>query len=76
VVQLLLEGADVDVNSRRMTNLTPLSLAAKNGHEAVVKLLLNSGVQATTPGRRCCMLLREGTKLLCGGSSTRAPIPS
>ena len=46
VVRLLLERADVDVNSRRMTDLTPLSLAAKNGHEAVVKLLLSSGAEA------------------------------
>jgi len=45
-VQLLLKRADVDVNSRRMTHLTPLSLAVKNGHEAIVKLLLSSGAEA------------------------------
>ena len=44
-MQLLKAGADAD---KRMTNsgATPLQMAAYNGHEGVVELLVKAGVDA------------------------------
>jgi ankyrin repeat protein len=39
VVKLLLETGKVKINSKDENSQTPLSLAAKNKHEAVIKLL-------------------------------------
>jgi ankyrin repeat protein len=39
VVKLLLEKDGVDLDSKDEDGRTPLSWAAKNGHEAVMKLL-------------------------------------
>jgi ankyrin repeat protein len=44
VVKLLLEKA-VDVDSKDSYGRTPLSWAAQNGHEGVVKLLLEKGAE-------------------------------
>lgn len=40
VVKLLLAGEDVLINSESNRGQTPLSWAAKGGHEAIVNLLL------------------------------------
>ena len=40
MVKLLLHTGKVDVDSKEADDVTPLSWAAYNGHEAVVKLLL------------------------------------
>jgi ankyrin repeat protein len=42
VVKLLLQNG-AKVNFRNEYGRTPLSLAAENGHEAVMKLLLENG---------------------------------
>jgi ankyrin repeat protein len=39
VVKLLLETGKVEVDSKDKNGLTPLSWAAENGHEVIVKLL-------------------------------------
>lgn len=38
-MKLLLDTGKVDINCKNQYEPTPLSLAAQNGHEAVVKLL-------------------------------------
>jgi ankyrin repeat protein len=43
MVKLLLSIDKVEVDAMDRENWTRLSLAAANGHEAVVKLLLNTG---------------------------------
>ena len=43
MVKLLIETGKVDVDSKDNHNQTPLSWAAKRGHEAVVKLLVETG---------------------------------
>jgi hypothetical protein len=45
VVELLIVRDDVDVNTKDKGGRTPLSRAALNGHEAVVKLLLEKGAE-------------------------------
>ena len=50
VVKLLLQRKGIHVNTRDdYWNYTPLDYAADNGHEAVVRLLLENG--ADTGGR-------------------------
>jgi len=44
VVELLLATGQVDIDSKSSYDRTPLSWAAKNGHVAVVGLLLRTGV--------------------------------
>ncbi|KAI9768673.1 MAG: hypothetical protein M1839_003981 [Geoglossum umbratile] len=44
VAQLPLERKGVDVNSKNSDDKRPLSEAAADGHEAVVRLLLEQGV--------------------------------
>ena len=39
IVKLLVNISKVDVDSQNNINPTPLSLAAKGGHEAVIRLL-------------------------------------
>jgi ankyrin repeat protein len=43
VVKLLLESGKVDVDAKDKQDWTPLSWAARHGHEAVVKLLKSAG---------------------------------
>jgi len=55
-MQLLLEKG-IDTEAKDDTNRTPLSYAAKNGHEALVRLLLEKIVDIEAKdqeiGRRC-----------------------
>jgi ankyrin repeat protein len=44
VIKLLLETGKVDVDSKDKGGRAPLAWAARNGHEAAVKLLLEKGV--------------------------------
>ncbi|KAF3929056.1 hypothetical protein ABW20_dc0104296 [Dactylellina cionopaga] len=46
LTRLLLATKKVDTNSRRKDGRSPLSLAAENGQEAVVKLLLENGADS------------------------------
>jgi len=48
IVWLLLEREGVDADSKDRDGRTPLSWAARNGHEAVVKLLLEKGAELET----------------------------
>lgn len=43
VVSALLGDPDVDVDCKNFDNRTPLSYAAENGHERIVRLLLATG---------------------------------
>jgi ankyrin repeat protein len=42
-VKLLVETCKVDVDLKDKNGRTPLSWAAQNGHEAIVKLLVETG---------------------------------
>jgi ankyrin repeat protein len=50
VVKVLLARDDVDPESKDNYGRTPLSWAAGNGHEAVVKLLLDQGIEINADG--------------------------
>jgi ankyrin repeat protein len=39
ILEILLKGNDINADSKDSDSRTPLSWAAENGHEAVVKLL-------------------------------------
>ena len=49
VVKLLLETGKLDVDSKDSRGWTPLLWAAENGHEAVMKLLLETASWVCTP---------------------------
>ncbi|OBT59897.1 hypothetical protein VE03_10475 [Pseudogymnoascus sp. 23342-1-I1] len=50
--KFLKEGADVDAKDTPIDRTTPLCWAARNGHEAVIKLLLDTGnVNANSKGK-------------------------
>lgn len=70
MAKLLLATGQADVKSKdHYYGRTPLSWAAKNGHEAVVKLLLVTGQVDVSPRitraarRRCRGRPRKGTRL-------------
>ena len=51
VVKLLVERGDVEANSKDDSGQTPLSYAAEDGHEAVVKLLQTWNKISSTQSR-------------------------
>ena len=51
VVQLLLAMRQVDTDSKDENSRTPLSYAAESGHEAVVRLMLDNGVDISIENR-------------------------
>ena len=59
MVKLLLETGKVDADSKDSSGQTPLQRAAGEGHEAVVKLLLETGSLVHIPDifRRDIMIL-------------------
>ena len=48
IIKLLLEIGKVKVNSKDNSEQTPLSLAAENGHLAMIELLLDKGAYDNT----------------------------
>ena len=50
IVKLLVEKYKVDVNEQRVRNTTPVQVASKGGHVAIVKYLLEHGATLDAQG--------------------------